>query len=70
MEQEVKYVRIYVERLHKLYLESANDHLKKHKLEDELLVISKEYHLTASKEYLIKAQALDNVLKFINGEFL
>ena len=30
MEQEVKYVRIYVERLHKLYLESANEHLENH----------------------------------------
>ena len=68
MEQEVKYVKIYVERLHKLYLDSANDHLKKHNLED--VFNSKEYHLNASKEYLNKAQALGNVLDFINGEFL
>ena len=67
MEQEVKYIRIYVERLHKLYLESANEHLENHKKEDPLLVISREYHLTASKEYLNKAQALGNVLDFING---
>ena len=67
MEQEVKYVRIYAERLHKLYLESANEHLEKHKLEDPLLIISREYHLTASKEYLNKAQALGSVLDFING---
>jgi hypothetical protein len=67
MEQEVKYVRIYVERLHKLYLESANEHLEKHKLEDPLLITSREYHLTASKEYLNKAQALGSVLDFING---
>jgi len=67
MEQEVKYVRIYVERLHKLYLESANEHLENHKKEDVLNVISKEYHLTALKEYLNKAEALGSVLDFING---
>ncbi len=67
MEQEVKYVRIYVERLHKLYLESANEHLEKHKEEDPLLTTAREYHLTASKEYLNKAQALGSVLDFING---
>jgi len=70
MEQEVKYVRIYVEQLHKRYLNDANEHLRNYKEEDELNVISKEYHLTASKEYLNKAQALGNVLDFINGEFL
>jgi len=67
MEQELKYVKIYVEKLHKLYLDSANEHLEKHKKEDGIKVISKEYHLTASKEYLNKAQALMNVLDFING---
>ena len=65
MEQEVKYVRIYVERLHKLQLESANANLEKHKLED--VFNSKEYHLNASKEYLNKAEALMSVLDFING---
>jgi len=70
MQQEVKYVRIYVEGLHKRYLNEANEHLENHKKEDVLNVISKEYHLTASKEYLNKAQALMNVLDFMNGKFL
>jgi len=67
MQQEVKYVRIYVEGLHKRYLNEANEHLENHKKEDRLNVISKEYHLTASKEYLNKAEALGSVLDFING---
>ena len=67
MEQEVKYVRIYVQQLHKRYLNEANEHLQKYKEEDDLKVISKEYHLNTSQDYLNKAQALMHVLDFING---
>ena len=70
MQQEIKYVKMYVERLHQLYLKSSQEELENYAKEDKLQVISKEYHLNASKDYLNKAQALMNVLKFMNGEFL
>jgi hypothetical protein len=67
MEQELKYVKIYVNQLHKMYLKNANEELEKHKNENPLLILSKEYHLNASKEYLSKAQAIMNVIEYINN---
>ena len=70
MQQEIKYVKMYVEGLHQLYIKSSQEELENYEKENKLKVISKEYHLNASKDYLNKAQALMNVLKFMNGEFL
>lgn len=64
---EISEVKTHTETMHRHYIEMANDCLEQYKSEPTNNQVMKDFYLKKSTEYLHKAEALWEIIKYVKS---